>query len=232
MFGFSGNVNVNLGGLKDLAGGVNLGGNTSSNIVGGGLGGLKDIGGNLIGNASSLLGGFGGSTQPSTRTTTTTTTSTTVTPFELKLKEQYDTKFSNYELKLKDQNAQILQYDQSIKNYEYKLKESEQKLANLKFDFTQKYDVLLKERNYIAQERDSFNFQLDLLRKENMQLKTNLSQFEQRCNSLNERVRFLEGEQNLKSDRMKEIESKLIAANNSINEAMNLDVNQEEIYSK
>ena len=188
MFGFSGNMNVNLGGLKDLSGGVNLGGNlkdVGTNIVGGGLGGLKDLGGNLMGNASSLIGGFGGSSQPSNKTTTTTTTTTTITPFELKLKEQYDTKFLNYDLKIKEQNAQLFQYDQSIKNYEFKIKESDQKLANLRLELTQKYDVLLKERNYISQERDSFNFQLDLLRKENMQLKTNLSQYEKRINSLN-----------------------------------------------
>jgi chromosome segregation ATPase len=214
MFGLSGNVNLNLGGLD----------------VNGGVGNL--IGGTLFGGGSSNTN-TNNNIKPTTNTTTnTTTTTTTTSSYELKLKEQYDVKINNYELKLKEQNNLILRYDQAVKTYDAKLKEVNDQFNKFKLELTDKYDNLLKNRNLILQERDSLNFQIDGLRKENFQFKQTISNYDVTIATLNDKIRFFENENNMRSDRMKEMESKLIAANSQINQSLSLDISQEEQLRK
>ncbi len=213
MFGVSGNVNLNVGGLDVSTGGIS-----------------SMIGGNLFGG-----GGSSNNTKPTTNTntnTTTTTTTTTTTSYEMKLKEQYDVKINNYELKLREQNNLIVRYDQTVKAYEAKLKDVDAQFTKFKMDLTEKYENLLKNRNLILQERDSLNFQIDGLRKENFQFKQTISNYEVTISTLSDKIKFFENENNMRADRMKEMESKLIAANSQINQSLNLDISQEEQLRK
>jgi chromosome segregation ATPase len=191
MFGFSGSLNVNLGGLTSSV----------TNKVNAGV--------NLVNQVTS-------------------TPINANVSFEAKLKEQYESKFNNYEFKIKEYVSQINQYTVQIQTYETRIKESERKQANIKTEWNEKYEVLVKDKNYVTQERDSYAAQLEASRKENATLRFNISQLETSTSHLNERLRFLEGDFSLKAQRMQEMESKLINATNQINESLSTDVSQEE----
>ena len=200
MFGFSGNVNVNVPGLNNIGG---------------------DIGGAFG------LGGFGGGGQNNNNRNNNQQNS-----YEMKIREQYETKITTYEVKIKEQITTIQKYEQAFRTYDQKLKEKDDEINRLKIEFKNNYDLLLRDRNNLQREKDQIGPQMDSLRKENFGLKQSVSSYELNITSLTDKIRFFENENNLKLERMREMESKLIAASNQINESLNLDVNQEEQLRK
>jgi chromosome segregation ATPase len=171
------------------------------------------------------------STRVQTSMTTTTTTSSSST-YEVKIKEQYESKVSGYEMKMKELNSQMSTYETTVKTSETKVKEYETKIVTIRNELNQQIIALQRERDMLVNEKGSMSISLEQTKKESTNLRLQLTDYENRFRQMQERLTFLEGKNSEKNTNLHEMESKLLHAQQSIEFKLNEDVGQEEQIKK